>query len=512
MDMKLVQPESGGDNGAPTVVSSPLNVRECGAVGDGSTNCTTAIQQAIDRCAAAGGGTVLVPAGKYVTGSLLLRSHITLHLDSGATLLGSMNMADYPVWVSRWEGSARPTHAGLIGGESLVNIAITGRGAIDARGEFWWEKFNQNRLTYSRPCMVRLVDCRDILMSGITCTNSPFWTLNPTACDNVTIHGVTVRNPADSPNTDGINPDSCCNVHISDCHIDVGDDCLTFKSGSEDDGRQNRKACENITVTNCTMLRGHGGVVIGSEMSGGVRNIAISNCVFSGTDRGIRLKSRRGRGGVVEDIRVDNVVMDSVLCPIVLYLFYGCGAWGHEKVTDRSPHPVDAGTPTFRRLRFSNISAQNVKYAAVFALGLPEMPIEDVTLEGISINLDANNVVGGSPAMAPGIGDMCRAGVVLENARDVRLCRVGIHDQLGPAVTIRNSSDVAVSDLSARRDGEAPLLLMDGQEFELSEANESSFVGNGWRPVRKTRSWVNRDITLPAADTSDGAPANSARR
>ena len=495
-----------------SVVSSPLNVRECGAVGDGATNCTAAIQRAIDRCAAAGGGTVLVPAGQFVTGSLWMRSNISLHLDSGACLLGSTDVSDYPVWVSRWEGSAPPAHAALIAGESLHHVTITGRGRIDGRGQHWWEKFRQNKLKHTRPSLLRLVDCRDVLISGISCVNSPFWTLNPTACDNLTITGVTVRNPPDSPNTDGINPDSCSNVHVSDCHIDVGDDCLTLKSGSEDDGRQNRKACENIVVTNCTMLRGHGGVVIGSEMSGGVRNVAISNCVFSGTDRGIRLKSRRGRGGIIEDIRVDNVVMDSVLCPIVLYLFYGCGAWGEKKVNDRTSYPVDAGTPRFRRLRFSNISAQNVKYAAVFVLGLPEMPIEDVTLDGLSINLDPNNTVGGSPAMAPGIGDMCRGGVVIENARDLKLHRTAIYDQLGPAVTIRNSSEIAVTELCARRDGEAPLLILDGNEFAPAEAKDQMVLGNGWRPVRRPRPWVNRDITaVSAARQGDEPIAKPAR-
>jgi polygalacturonase len=504
--MKLSKSDSGGDGAAPFVVSSPLNIRECGAIGDGASNCTAAIQRAIDRCASAGGGTVLVPAGQFVAGSLWMRSNVTLHLDSGARLLGSTEVADYPVWVSRWEGSARPSHAALIAGESLRNVAITGRGEIDGRGQHWWEKFRQSKLQHSRPSLLRLVDCRDVLISGFTCVNSPFWTLNPTACDNLTITNITVRNPHDSPNTDGINPDSCSNVHISDCHIDVGDDCLTLKSGAEDDGRQNRKACENIVITNCTMLRGHGGVVIGSEMSGGVRNVAISNCVFSGTDRGIRLKSRRGRGGIVEDLRVDNVVMDSVLCPIVLYLFYGCGAWGQKKVTDRSPHPVDAGTPRFRRLRFSNVSAQNVKYAAIFVLGLPEMPIEDVTLDGLSINLDSSNTVGGSPAMAPGIGDMCRAGVVVENARDVKVRRTALYDQLGPAVSIRNSSDVAVTDLSARADGDAPLLVMDGTEYEPAESKEHMVLGNGWRRAHRPRVWVNRDI-IPTNSPASGDDA-----
>ena len=149
-----------------------------------------------------------------------------------------------------------------------------------------------------RPHLVRVVDCRNVLIEGVTLRNSPMWTISPLACDNVTITKLTVINPPDSPNTDGINPDSCRNVHISDCHVDVGDDCITIKSGKEDDGRRELRACENITVTNCTLMAGHGGVVIGSEISGSIRNVTISNCVFVGTDRGIRIKARRGRGGV----------------------------------------------------------------------------------------------------------------------------------------------------------------------------------------------------------------------
>jgi Glycosyl hydrolases family 28 len=474
--MKKMEPGSGiGSSGA-------LNVKDLGAVGDGQTSSTAAIQAAIDRCGQ-GGGTVVVPPGEYVTGTLRMRSHVQLHLEAGARLLGSQNAADYPVGVSRWEGKVKPSHTALIAGEELTNVAITGRGVIDGRGQYWWDLFNGGRLEHQRPKLLRLVNCRDVLIDGITCENASFWTLNPTACNNLTISRVTVRNPPDSPNTDGINPDSCSNVHISDCHIDVGDDCVAIKSGCEDDGRRELLPCENITVTNCTMLRGHGGVVIGSETSGGVRNVAISNCVFNGTDRGIRVKSRRGRGGVVEDVRVDNVVMDSVICPIVLYLFYGCGAWDQERVTDRRAYPVNAGTPRVRRLRFSNISARRVRYAAMFVLGLPEMNIQDVTVDGLSVHLDSASTAKGSPAMAPGIPDMCRAGIVMENARDIKIRQTDIHDQLGPAVTLRNCSDMVVSDLSARRDGKSPLVVMDEAEFERIE-DYAAALGGQWRRTR----------------------------
>jgi polygalacturonase len=276
------------------------------------------------------------------------------------------------------------------------------------------------------------------------------WTVTPLACENVQIRGVTIINPPDSPNTDGINPDSCRNVRISDCHVDVGDDCITIKSGKEDDGRRELRACENITVTNCTLVHGHGGVVIGSEISGNVRNIAISNCVFVGTDRGIRIKARRGRGGVVEDIRVSNLVMDGVLCPIVVNLFYGCGAWGEKKVTDTAPHPVDAGTPRFRRFRYSNITARRVKYAAAYILGLPEMFAEDMIISDSSFYLDPENTEAGQPAMASVCAKHCRAGIIAQNVRQLAVRNVDVTDQIGPAVHVRNAVDVQISDVAAR--------------------------------------------------------------
>jgi hypothetical protein len=250
-------------------------------------------------------------------------------------------------------------------------------------------------------------------------------------------------------------------VRISDCHVDVGDDCITIKSGKEDDGRRELRACENIAVTNCTLLHGHGGVVIGSEISGSVRNVAISNCVFVGTDRGIRIKARRGRGGVVEDVRAANLVMDRVLCPIVINLFYGCGAWGEAKVTDQSPQPVTDSTPRFRRLRYSNITARNIKYAAGYVVGLPEMYVDDVIVENSSFFLDPANTEGGAPAMAPGVADHCRAGFIARSVKRLTLRDVDITDQRGPAVRITDARDVRLSNLTLRTPTDGPAVQLD---------------------------------------------------
>ena len=375
-----------------------FNVRDYGAIGDGIALDTRAIQNAIDAASKSGGGTVFVPAGKFLTGAIFLRDHITLHLDAGATLLGSEKPADYPIVPMRWEGVTQPTHAPLITGIGLKNIAITGRGTIDGRGEAWWRAHRAKTLDAPRPRLIAFANCANVLIENVSLINSPAWTINPVRCENVTINQVTIHNPPDSPNTDGINPDSCRNVHISNCHIDVGDDCVTIKSGIETESPELCAPCENITITNCTMVHGHGGVVIGSEMSGGVRNVVISNCIFVCTDRGIRLKSRRGRGGFVEDIRATNIVMTDVLCPFTLNLYYHINKRGDTFVSAKHAQPISDGTPRFRRVHLAHITARGVKIAAGFLYGLPEMPIEDVTLNDVSIAMDRD--------AEPGFADM----------------------------------------------------------------------------------------------------------
>jgi polygalacturonase len=437
-----------------------FNVQEYGPTGDGQAPDTRPIQAAIDACYAQGGGTVVVPAGTYVIGALTLRSDVTLYLDAGATLLGSEDCADYPLITSRWEGREQQTHAPLIGGSGLRNVAIAGRGTIDGRGAGWWQRVANKTLDHPRPRLISFADCTNVLIEGITAINSPCWTINPVHCQNVTVQKVTIVNPADSPNTDGINPDSCSSVHISDCSISVGDDCITLKSGVETEERGKLAPCCNITITNCTMANGHGGVVIGSEMSGDVRNVVISNCVFVGTDRGIRLKSRRGRGGVVEDVRVTNIVMTDVLCPFTMNLYYACGAWGDQTVSDKRPHPVTDGTPRFRRIHFSNVTAREAHLAAAFLYGLAEMPLEDVSLSNVSISMAAD-AAAGYPEMADGMELMQRVGIFVRNARWLRLHNVEVSGQLGPALSIADSANVEVSAGTTRTPAaDAPVVLM----------------------------------------------------
>jgi polygalacturonase len=423
--------------------ASAVNVREHGAVGDGRTLDSRALQTVIDLCAEHGGGTVYLPAGRYLSGSLFLRDNITLQLDSGAVLLGSENPEDYPVVHARWEGKHQDTYAPLIAGQKLNNIALTGRGTIDGRGAFWWKAKKDKTLIHPRPRLISFSDCSNVLIEGITAINSPSWTINPVHCQNVNIRGVTVINPADSPNTDGINPDSCRLVRISDCYVSVGDDCITIKSGTEHEHPDRYAPCRDITITNCTLERGHGGVVIGSEMSGGVKNVVISNCVFIGTDRGIRIISRRGRGGVIEDIRVSNLIMDGVLCPFTMNLYYHIGERGNLNVADKNPRLVNDGTPRLRRIHFSHITAREVKHAAGFLYGLAEMPLEDISFSDVSISI-SDEADSGYPEMADDIPSMSRAGFFIRNAHHIRLVHVEVTGQVGEAFDMDESVEAII--------------------------------------------------------------------
>ncbi|ANF96321.1 glycoside hydrolase family 28 protein [Paenibacillus bovis] len=429
---------------------SVYNIADYGASRDSVEMSTGAIAAAIEAASRDGGGTVHVPAGVYRTGAIRMKSHIELHISPGAVLSFSTDPADYPVVHSRWEGASREVYSSCIYGEHLENVSITGSGLLLGNGQVWWDLFRQSpeQLYYPRPKLISFDHCQRLTIRDIRLQDSPSWTVNPICCSNVTIDNLSIHNPADSPNTDGINPESCSNVRISNCHIDVGDDCVTIKSGTEDAAE--RIPCENITVTNCTMMHGHGGVVIGSEMSGDIRNVVISNCIFKQTDRGIRLKSRRGRGGTVEDIRISNIVMEDVICPFIMNLYYFCGPRGKDKyVWDKNPYPVTEETPSFRRIHFADITARRVHAAAGFLYGLAEQYISEITFSHIDISM-AENATPGRPAMMAGIEEMNNRGFYLDNVRDIRFQQVTIENHEGPAFYIENGEKVEIKDCCSR--------------------------------------------------------------
>ena len=383
-------------------------IEDFGAASGLSEMNTEAIQEAIDRCAADGGGTVWVPSGIFVSGPLFMKSNVRLHLDAGAVLKASSNIGDYPAVPGRWEGIERKVYASLIHADSVEHIAITGQGKLDGSGQVWWDAFDTTDslkrardiyareapypedapMNYPRPRVINIYRSQQILIRDITIINSPSWTVHPVYCTNVTIDNITIKQPYHTPNTDGINPDSSTEVRISNCHIDVGDDCIAIKSGYNSDGRRVGRPTENVVITNCTFKNGRGGVVIGSEMSGDVSNVLVSNSVFDGTLRGLRIKTARGRGGTVEQIRAGNLVMRDIPdAAISISSSYG---WGN---TEGLPE-VDETTPHFRDFTFSNITITGANKVAEIS-GLPERPIDYLSIsdllvlrsrEGISIN------------------------------------------------------------------------------------------------------------------------------
>jgi polygalacturonase len=437
----------------PAFAAAPgFNVRDFGATGDGKTLESAAINKAIDAAAAAGGGTVVVPPGKYLTGTLILKSNITLEIAAGATLLGSSRREDYPMVEDAWNPQ-RQVMAPLLYAHDAEHVTITGTGLIDGQGEPWWLLVRPNlnaprggraergaaapaappatspargpAAGVERPQLLRFVRCNDLVIEKVSLLNSPSWNIHPMFCDRVRVDGVSIKARVPSPNTDGINPEGCSNVQISNCRIDVGDDCVTLKSGTENTIGFVKRPEQDITITNCVMYQGHGGVTIGSEMSGGVRNITVSNCVFHGTDNGIRVKSQRGRGGIVEGLTVSNIVMEDVPHPFIITTFY----------MNRNPGAIDEmpprteGTPLFRDFLFSNITARNAKDAGSIT-GLRELPIEGMMFSNVHLQADTPFTV--------------------TNAKSIRFRDVVIDTKSGPAITLRNTEDIDTSRVETR--------------------------------------------------------------
>ncbi|WP_208559868.1 glycoside hydrolase family 28 protein [Marinilactibacillus kalidii] len=443
------------------------SIEAYGAKADGS-NASAAIDRAIDAARQAGGGTILIPSGTYFTGPIRLYSNMTLHLSPGAVLKFSTKQEDYATVQSRWEGVSRKVYMSCVYGENVENVTISGTGILDGNGADWWDLFRNRseELQFPRPKLISFENTSRLTIKDIMVKNSPSWTINPIRSSNITVDNVSILNPADSPNTDGIDPESCTNVRISNCNIDVGDDCIAIKSGTED--ADEKIACENITITNCTMSHGHGGVVLGSEMSGDIRNVVINNCVFKETDRGIRLKSRRGRGGTIEDIRVSNIVMESVLSPFILNLYYFCGPRGKEKyVWDKQPYPITEETPRFRRIHFANITARNVRASAGFLYGLAEQYLSEITFENIDISL-TDDAEPGVPAMMTGIEPITHQGFFLGNVRDVSFRNISIENHKGPAIYMENCYDIAIGRILSKNTKKAEELVVSIK----SEGNE----------------------------------------
>ena len=426
---------------APVFPSREVSITQYGAVGDGETLCTDAFAKAIDALAKQGGGRLVVPRGIWHTGPIVLKSNITLHLEMGAVILFAADETLYPIIETSFEGLDTRRCQSPLSGFNLVNVAITGQGVIDGNGRYWrplkkskvtesqWKEFTsgtgvvtksgywvpsegyakgeasanmnvpQGMKTaddwnsikrFLRPVMVSLVKCKNVLLQDVIFQNSPAWNLHPLMCENVIIDHVLARNPAYAQNGDALDLESCKNVYIVDSKFDAGDDGICLKSGKDADGRKRGIPCENVVVDGCTVFAGHGGFVVGSEMSGGVRNIMVRNCQFLGTDVGLRFKSTRGRGGIVENIFVDGVSMTDIKTDAITFNMYYGGKSVAEMMADGdNPNntekmPVDETTPIFRNIDIRNVVCNGAGRAMEFN-GLPEMPMDGITLTDINI-------------------------------------------------------------------------------------------------------------------------------
>lgn len=396
-----------------------MQIREFEALSMGGTNWSAAFAAAIEVLEKQGGGVLTVSPGVYPTGSIQLCGNMTLEVQSGAELRFLMDEAAFPLIDLEFEGCTGKAHRPCLFARNAEHIIVTGGGTLNGQGDYWWPKALSHQLDAPRPYLVCFADCTDVVLENLRLINSPVWTVHPLRCNHVTVRGIHIKNPASSPNTDGINPNACRDVRIHDCTIDVGDDCIAIKSGTED--TPNRRACERIVISNCHFLHGHGGIVLGSEMSGGVRNVLVSGCMFYETDRGIRLKTRRGRGGAVENIQLSNLLMEKVMCPFVFNMYYFCGQSGKMKrVWDKNPYPVDETTPALRDVSIMNVTARRCGACAGFFYGLAEMPVERVTLRNVLVEMDENGQ-SGTPAMMNDCPTMQAQGFFLRNAVDVAL-------------------------------------------------------------------------------------------
>lgn len=456
----------------PVIPDLRVSVKDFGGVGDGVTLNTEAFAKAMKHLSDKGGGHLDVPAGIWLTGPIEILSNCDLHVTPNAVIIFDPDRDLYPIIQTVFEGldtrrCESPVHA-----EGARNISITGGGVLDGSGEAWrmvkkskltdgeWRKLvasggivsRDGRIWYPdegfekatmfsnmnvpsvdlteeqwneiksflRPNMVSLRNCENVLLEDCSFQNSPCWNVHPLMCKNLIVNRVNIRNPYYSQNGDAIDVDSCENVLITNSTFDAGDDGICIKSGKDADGRRRARPCKNLIVDNCTVFHGHGGFTVGSEMSGGVENIKVSNCRFLGTDVGLRFKSKRGRGGVVKNIYINDIYMKDILADAILFdLFYG-GKSAVEAAAEKDETvnvpavPVDETTPEFRDIYISNVCCNGASKAMLFN-GLPEMPVTNINISDCTITADE--------------------GITLRNSQDITFKNVKCYPENGDAIT-----------------------------------------------------------------------------
>lgn len=463
-----------------------MSIVSFGAKGDGITLNTENINKTIANVSQKGGGVVLIPSGLWLTGPIELKSNVNLHLKRDAILQFTADFNQYKLVQGNWEGQPAWRNQSPISGVSLENIAITGSGIIDGNGGAW-RMVKKDKLTetqwknlvasggivkadgkmwypsektlkgsntknpgvieagktaadyedikdFLRPNLLVLTGCKKILLEGVTFQNSPAWNLHPLLCEDLTLRNLQVKNPWFAQNGDGVDVESCKNVLIEGSNFDVGDDGICIKSGRDEAGRKRGVPTENVIVRNNVVYHAHGGFVIGSEMSGGARNIWVYNCSFIGTDIGLRFKTTRGRGGVVENIYINNINMIDIPGEAILFDMYYAAvdpvplAGEKREVIKTVTVPVTEATPQFRNFYIKDVVANGAE-KAIFFRGLPEMNIKDVHLENVTIKAKK------------GIEIIEATGIFLKNVNVIT-------DNTSPVVMIQNGSNINISNLS----------------------------------------------------------------
>jgi polygalacturonase len=420
-----------------------------GARGDGQTDNSRAFTEALEALKN-GGGMLRVERGVWRTGPLELFSNTALYLDEGAVISFIPEPERYGPVYTRWEGVCCYAMRPCLFSSGQEHVTVAGKGRLDGNGRVWWNLLREKRrrgqmrpetpveqelarlnqgfenqpgggggrnIQFLRPPLAQFLNCRHVEVEGISLINSPFWTLHPVFCEDLRINEISISNPPDAPNTDGIDIDSCGDVCIEDCRVSVGDDGIALKSGAGEDGIKIGKPCRNVVVRGCTVEDGHGGIVIGSETAGGVFQVLAEDCLFRGTDRGIRIKTRRGRGGEIRDLEFRNIIMENNLCPLVINMYYRCGAEPTDVFFSPDPLPVNQATPSVKNIRVSGIRASGCRASAGFIAGLPEAPVENLLICGSEFSTDEQSGV------SPGESDMF-LGIPETEKRSFRLLNV----------------------------------------------------------------------------------------
>ncbi len=458
----------------PVFPDNVFNVLDFGAVNDGKTKNTEAFARAVTACNKAGGGKVLIPPGKWFTGPIHLKSNVNLHVEQGAEILFSGDPEDYlPPVFTRHGGVECYNYSPLVYANNCENIAITGKGIFNGQGINWWHwaaierptmqnyfdaEFNgipvKDRIYGTpdaalRPQLINLMNCTNVLLEDYTSKNSPFWNNHLAYCKNVVVRNIRLLNPHNGPNTDGINLDSSSEIYMTGIYAQVGDDGVCIKSGVNEDGWRVNKPTENVIIENCHIEFAHGGIVFGSEMSGGIKNVLVRNCVYNGTLMGIRFKSKRGRGGYIKDIWIQDIEMKNIINEAIhISMFYGASSG-----SSRSEKP-----PYFGNLNIKNITCNRAR-DAIIIIGLPEKYVDSINIENVEMN--------------------AKTGFNATHAKNIKLQKVSIKSSETPAFVLDNCKSVAFDSCSTK-DKQATLLQLKG-----NGTTDISFSGLDLRALQR---------------------------